>query len=95
MAKDQHTTPPADRAAEAFGLLQGRIRTTLDRQGPAAAAQLCDEKADAFDDILDRAEDPDTLMTESLRIAGLDPADIDTWARALRRQSRQIRRAIA
>ncbi len=95
MATENHSTATTSRASDAFGVLLTKIQQTHDRLGPAAAARLCDDKADAFEELLDQAADPDTLMTESLGMLGLDLNEVDTWARALRRQSRHLRRQIA
>ncbi len=69
-------------------------RPTQDRHGPAAA-WLVDEHTDRLEDILDKADDPSSLVLESLDQLGLNSTGIATWARALRLQPRHLRRQIA
>lgn len=94
MAEETTTTLPP-RATIAFDLLQEMVTATRDREGPAAAARLCDEKAGGLEDIRAMADDAGTMMEHTLDMLGLDLNQIDDWARALRRQSRQLRRGIA
>jgi hypothetical protein len=79
----------------AFDLLQEAITATRDREGPAAAARLCDEKVRGLEDIRAMARDPSTMMGHTLDMLGLDLDQVDDWARALRLLSRQLRRGIA
>jgi hypothetical protein len=91
-----HTiTTAIPRAAIAFELIQQRITETREHDGPAAAARLCDEKAGGLENIRDQADDPGSLMEFTLDLLGLDLNQLDDWAQALRRQSRQLRREIA
>ncbi len=93
---DPYTTrPPTHRAAHAFESLLDKIRATADREGPAAAARLCDRKADELETVLEHADDPSTRMLPAIWSTGFLTADLEDWVSELRRQSQQLRRGFA
>lgn len=82
-------------AQRAMKVFVADVAFTVDRNGPDAAARMCELKVREVEDLLDQADDPATGMLRSLWIAGLTTEELETWAEQLRRRAHQLRRRLA
>jgi hypothetical protein len=75
-----------------FEMFQNMIHFTVDIKGPDAAARLCDLQARTMDEVLLQAYDVGPQILQAAGLTGVPTAELETWARQLRQQSRALRR---
>ena len=75
-----------------FESFQNMIHFTVEIKGPDAAARLCDIQARAMDEVLLQAYDVGPQILHAVGLTGVPTAELETWARQLRQQSRALRR---
>jgi hypothetical protein len=73
-------------------MFQNIINFTVDIKGPNVATRLCDIQVCEMEEFLLQAYDASPQTLQSAGLTGVPTAELETWARQLRQQSRALRR---